>query len=136
MRPLGLLPNPFEPYGIKFSLSYIGDLLANLDGGMRRGAVYEGRLNAAVDLDFAKLAGARGSKILALTGRRQPCPSSGTSNNRSGTLSAYATPSEEPRQRRPPRLFHLSPHLAGENDPAPTSALRRWSPKLTRESPA
>jgi hypothetical protein len=57
---LGLLPNPFEPYGIKFSLSYIGDLLANLDGGMRRGAVYEGRLNAAVDLDFAKLAGARG----------------------------------------------------------------------------
>ena len=57
---LGLLPNPFEPYGIKFSLSYIGDLLANLDGGLRRGVVYEGRLNAAVDLDFAKLAGARG----------------------------------------------------------------------------
>jgi len=57
---LGLLPNPFEPYGIKFSLSYVGDLLANLDGGMRRGAVYEGRLNAAIDLDFAKLVGARG----------------------------------------------------------------------------
>jgi hypothetical protein len=68
MRPLGLLPNPFEPYGIKFSLSYIGDLLANLDGGLRRGAVYEGRLNAAVDLDFAKLAGAAPRRSSPLRG--------------------------------------------------------------------
>jgi len=57
---LGLLPNPYERYGVKFTLSYIGDGLANLSGGLRRGAVYEGRLNAAVDLDFAKLADIRG----------------------------------------------------------------------------
>jgi porin len=57
---LGLLPNPFERYGVKFALSYIGDALSNLSGGLRRGFVYEGRLNAAVDLDFAKLAGAKG----------------------------------------------------------------------------
>jgi len=57
---LGVLPNPYERYGVKFALSYIGDALANLSGGLRRGFVYEGRLNAAVDLDFAKLTGARG----------------------------------------------------------------------------
>jgi porin len=38
----------------------VADGLANLDGGLRRGAVYEGRLNAAVDLDLAKLVGAPG----------------------------------------------------------------------------
>jgi porin len=57
---LGLLPNPYERQGIKFTLSYIGDALSNVDGGLRRGAVYEGRLNGAIDLDFAKLAGAPG----------------------------------------------------------------------------
>ena len=57
---LGLLPNPFEPKGIKFTLTYVADGLASLDGGLRRGAIYEGRLNAAIDLDLAKLAGAAG----------------------------------------------------------------------------
>ncbi len=57
---LGLLPNPFEDKGIKFSASYIADLLGNPAGGLHQGAVYEGRLNLAIDLDFAKLAGARG----------------------------------------------------------------------------
>jgi porin len=53
---LGLLPNPYEGRGIKFTLSYVGDALSNLDGGLRGGAVYEGRLNGAIDLDFARLA--------------------------------------------------------------------------------
>jgi porin len=57
---LGLLPNPFEAKGIKFTLTYVADALASLDGGLRRGAVYEGRLNAAVDLDLAKLVGMPG----------------------------------------------------------------------------
>jgi porin len=60
---LGLLPNPYERLGIKFTLSYVGDALANIDGGLRRGAVYEGRLNGAIDLDLAKLAGARGLSV-------------------------------------------------------------------------
>lgn len=57
---LGILPNPFERKGVKFTLTYVADLLANVDGGLRRGAVYEGRVNAAVDLDLAKLIGASG----------------------------------------------------------------------------
>ena len=57
---LGLLPNPFESKGIKFTLTYVADGLANLIGGLRRGAIYEGRLNAAIDLDLAKLVGAPG----------------------------------------------------------------------------
>jgi len=62
---LGLLPNPYERYGVKFTLSYIGDALASLSGGLRRGAVYEGRLNAAVDFDLGKLAGAKGLSVHA-----------------------------------------------------------------------
>lgn len=54
---LGLVPNPWTRQGIKFTLSYVGDALANVSGGIRRGGGYEGRLNAAVDLDLAKLAG-------------------------------------------------------------------------------
>jgi porin len=57
---LGLLPSPFEKRGVKFTLTYVADVLANLSGGLRRGAVYEGRLNAAIDLDLGKLAGTPG----------------------------------------------------------------------------
>src|SRR3569833_1016416 len=42
---LGLLPNPFERYGIKLAATYIGVKLGNVSGGLRQGAVYEGRLN-------------------------------------------------------------------------------------------
>jgi porin len=52
---LNLLPNPYSSKGIKFSASYIGDVLGNITG-VRRGAVYNGRLNVAVDLDMDKLA--------------------------------------------------------------------------------
>jgi porin len=57
---LGLLPNPFEDKGVKFSASYIADVLGNPTGGLHQGVVYEGRLNLAIDLDLAKLAGAQG----------------------------------------------------------------------------
>jgi porin len=57
---LGLLPNPFEKQGVKFTLTYVADALASVDGGLRRGAIYEGRLNAAIDLDLAKLVGMSG----------------------------------------------------------------------------
>src|SRR5690349_24450792 len=55
---LGLLPNPFEDKGVKFSASYIADVLGNPTGGLHQGTVYEGRLNLAIDLDLAKLAAA------------------------------------------------------------------------------
>jgi porin len=63
---LGLLPNPYLQQGINFSLSYIGEPLANVSGGLRRGAVYEGRLNAAIDVDFSKLANWNGLSFHAL----------------------------------------------------------------------
>src|SRR5258708_31822542 len=59
-RTLGLLPNPYERLGIKFAATYIGEVLGNATGGFEQGATFEGRLNLAIDLDFAKLAGWKG----------------------------------------------------------------------------
>jgi porin len=56
---LGLLPNPLQKYGIKFAATYIGETQGNVSGGLRQGAVYDGRLNLAVDVDLQKLAGLR-----------------------------------------------------------------------------
>jgi porin len=56
-KTLGLLPNPFQKYGVKFAATYIGEVLGNPSGGLKQGSVYEGRLNLAVDLDLQKLAG-------------------------------------------------------------------------------
>ena len=56
-KTLGLLPNPFQKYGIKFAATYIGETLGNASGGLKQGAIYEGRLNLAVDIDLQKLVG-------------------------------------------------------------------------------
>src|SRR4051795_13254160 len=56
---LGLLPNPFERWGIKFAATYIGEGIGNATGGLKQSAIYEGRLNFAVDADFEKLVGLR-----------------------------------------------------------------------------
>jgi porin len=56
---LGLLPNPFQKYGVKFAATYIGETQGNVSGGLKQGAVYDGRLNLAVDVDLQKLAGLR-----------------------------------------------------------------------------
>jgi porin len=56
-KTLGLLPQPFQKYGIKFAATYIGETLGNVSGGLKRGAIYEGRLNLALDADLQKLAG-------------------------------------------------------------------------------
>ena len=57
---LGLLPNPFEKQGIKFAVTYIGELLGNPSGGAKQSAVYEDRFNFAVDADLQKLFGLNG----------------------------------------------------------------------------
>jgi porin len=49
---LGLLPNPFQKYGVKFAATYIGETLGNVSGGLKQGAIYEGRLNLAVDVEL------------------------------------------------------------------------------------
>jgi len=57
---LGLLPNPFQKYGIKFAATYIGEVMGNVSGGLQQGAIYDGRLNLAVDVDLQKLARLQG----------------------------------------------------------------------------
>jgi len=54
---LGLLPNPFEKTGVKFAVTYIGEVLGNPTGGAKRGTAYEDRINFATDVDFEKLIG-------------------------------------------------------------------------------
>ena len=78
-KTLGLLPNPLQKYGIKFAATYIGETLGNVSGGIKRGAVYEGRLNLAVDVDLQKLVGAEQltsptcSRSMAAGFREAPC---------------------------------------------------------------
>jgi porin len=54
---LGLLRNPFEKQGIKFAITYIGEVLGNPSGGAKQSAIYEDRINFAADVDFEKLIG-------------------------------------------------------------------------------
>ena len=46
--------------GIEIGVSYIGDVLSNLKGGLRRGTVYQGRLDVQVDADLGTLMGRDG----------------------------------------------------------------------------
>jgi porin len=48
--------------GVEFKLEYIGETLSILRGGLRRGTVYEGRLDGAIDTDLEKLMGWTGGK--------------------------------------------------------------------------
>jgi porin len=52
---LGILPNHFEKQGVKFAVTYIGEVLGNPVGGFKQSAVYEDRFNFAVDADLEKL---------------------------------------------------------------------------------
>jgi porin len=54
---LGLLPNPFEKQGVKFAVTYIGEVIGNPSGGQKQASVYEDRINFAADVDFEKLVG-------------------------------------------------------------------------------
>ena len=54
--------NRSERRGIKFAATYIGEALGNPLGGLKRGSVYEGQLNLAVDVDLEKLTGLRNDR--------------------------------------------------------------------------
>src|SRR5438093_2930481 len=56
---------PMEKHGVKFQVSYIGEVLGNLSGGYRRGAIYEGLLNAGTQFDLEKLCGWNGGDLFA-----------------------------------------------------------------------
>ncbi len=63
--PLRQVDDALKPYGIRPSLTYVGEALGNASGGVRRGAIYDGQLSLAVDADLAKLIGWSGAKFHA-----------------------------------------------------------------------
>jgi porin len=51
--------------GIEYSLTYIGEALGNTSGGIKRGTIYEGRLDLQLDADLDKLGGWKGATLHA-----------------------------------------------------------------------
>src|SRR5882757_7798706 len=51
--------------GYQFSMTYIGEGLANVSGGMRTGAIYTGRLDLGATIDLEKVAGWTGATFHA-----------------------------------------------------------------------
>jgi len=60
----GLRPR-LESNGVAFSMEYTTDLLANLGGGIRRGAAVLGYFQPQMDVDLAKLWGWNGGRFRA-----------------------------------------------------------------------
>lgn len=54
-----------EKFGIDVTAGYIGETFGIMSGGLRRGATYEGRLDAQIDIDLEKLASWKGGKLHA-----------------------------------------------------------------------
>jgi porin len=59
----GGLRSKLDGYGITLGATETSEVLANISGGVRRGAIYEGRLELDLDLDLAKLAGWGGATV-------------------------------------------------------------------------
>jgi porin len=57
--PAGIRRN-LEQLGIVYNLIYTADVLANVHGGLRRGVVYQGKLETTFAIDLEKLAGLPG----------------------------------------------------------------------------
>jgi len=51
--------------GLQYQLVYFGEVLGNAFGGVRQGAIYEGRLGFVVDADLAKILGWSGATFHA-----------------------------------------------------------------------
>jgi porin len=53
----------FNNNGVKYLFTYITDIQSNVSGGVRRGIVYEGRLEMMLDIDLEKFAHWQGGKV-------------------------------------------------------------------------
>lgn len=51
--------------GVNYGVIYTGEALGNVSGGVRRGALYEGKLEGFVDVDLEKVAGILGLSFFA-----------------------------------------------------------------------
>ncbi len=66
LGPVGTLfgaRDAMERGGLTFALTYLGEVLSNQRGGVRRGTGYEGRAALEVDLDLGRALGMRGARI-------------------------------------------------------------------------
>jgi porin len=61
----GGLRTDWESHGVQLGANDIGEILGNLTGGVRRGAIYEGRLEVLLNLDLEKIAGWSGATVHA-----------------------------------------------------------------------
>lgn len=59
------LRGTLEAHGVTSSLTYVGEALANAAGGLKRGAIYEGRLDAQFDVDLDAAVGWSGAALHA-----------------------------------------------------------------------
>jgi porin len=59
----GGLRSEWESRGVQLGINYLGEVLGNPAGGMRRGAIYEGRLEMLLNLDLEKIAGWSGATL-------------------------------------------------------------------------
>ncbi len=50
----------FKAMGIEYGFIYTGEVLANVSGGLRRGAIFDGKLDTFLQADLGKLAGWQG----------------------------------------------------------------------------
>ncbi|MDB5510673.1 MAG: Carbohydrate-selective porin OprB [Enterovirga sp.] len=57
----GGLRGTLQERGVTYNLVYIGETLGNVSGGMRRGAVYQGRLDLQLDANLDRLVGWQGA---------------------------------------------------------------------------
>lgn len=54
---------PYGQRGVQYLFAYISDIQANVSGGVRRGIVYEGRLETKLDINLEKFAGWQGGRV-------------------------------------------------------------------------
>jgi porin len=52
-------------WGVALSMTYIGEALGNASGGLRRGTIYDGRLDLGIDVDLEKSIGWNGATFHA-----------------------------------------------------------------------
>ena len=55
---------PLTDRGITFPLSYTGEVMGNLSGGYKQGAVYDGLIQTGIQIDLEKLSGWKGASFL------------------------------------------------------------------------
>lgn len=62
---LGGLRPALSDFGVQLGFTYTNEVLANVTGGVKRGAIYEGRLEMDLDADLEKAAGLTGGSFHA-----------------------------------------------------------------------